>query len=81
MLTTVQKSIKIGNSWGTIIPTQFWKELGVEPGSELIFQAANRRLVVSGEDSQISSVTPEFLQSLERMHKRYGTFFRELAKK
>lgn len=81
MLTAIQKSTKIGNSWGTVIPTQFWEALGVKPGSRLVFQAADGKLVISGEGTNVSSITPEFVEMVEDVHKRYGPALAKLAKK
>ncbi len=81
MLMTTQKPTKIGNSWGTIIPSSIWKEIDAKPDGELILQVIDRRLVISGEERPMNSITPEFVEMMEEVHKRYGPALAKLAKK
>ena len=81
----LQKIIKVGNSAGIIIPKDLRKKLGMKPGSKVIVEEGPRKstLIVrkKGVGAGASSITPEFIDIIERINKRYSRAFRELAEK
>ena len=82
-----QKVIKIGNSVGVVIPQNLRNKLGVKLGSEVIVEESidkssiNIRIRKKGSKKSSSSITPNFLELVKRVNKRYGPAFRELAKR
>ncbi len=80
----IQTVFKAGNSNVVAIPRPISKELGLKKGSKVVIElAADRRSVLLrkvGSKAVASSITPEFLEVLERVNKRYGPALRKLAK-
>jgi putative addiction module antidote len=80
-----QNIVQIGNSTGIIIPKSLLKELDLELGDtvELVKDPITNSLIVEkkGAEKKYPAVTPEFLQILERINKRYGKALKSLANK
>lgn len=80
----VQTVFKAGNSDVVVIPPEVKKSAGIKTGSKVIVQLASdgKTLLVSkkGSSQKVSSVTPQFLEILERVNKRYGPALKKLAK-
>ncbi len=54
MLKLTQKSTKIGNSWGMIIPASVWKETGLKPGENLVLEVSEPgKLIILGKEEKI----------------------------
>ncbi|MBI2008778.1 hypothetical protein HYS82_03940 [Candidatus Amesbacteria bacterium] len=79
-----QTILPIGNSAGIIIPVDLRSRMGLNPGVKIFLHPSpDYKSLVLSRDShpRKSSVTPEFLQVLERVNKRYGPVFARLAKR
>lgn len=78
-----QNIIKIGNSIGVIIPkTLAGKSL--KPGDKVFMEkdsASGTFLIHKNGKGTISSITPHFLQVLERVNKQYSKAFEAIAKR
>ena len=81
----LQKVIKIGNSAGVTISQALRKKLGINPGSEVIVEegvgGSSINIRKKGSKAYSSSITPEFVEMVKRINKRYGPAFKELAKR
>ncbi len=80
-----QKIIQIGNSTGVILPKSLLEEVGLEPGAEVIIEQDpsdnSLRIVKKGAKILKSSISPKFMELLEKVNKNYGSALRELAQK
>jgi putative addiction module antidote len=80
-----QKIIQIGNSTGIILPKSLLEELNLEVGSEVIIEPDSTdnslRIVKKGSKSLKSSISPKFLDLLEKVNQNYGNALKELAQK
>lgn len=81
-----QKIIKIGNSLGVIIPQKILNKTGLKPGSPVIIEEGKIEgtLIVREKGSSeysTTSLTPEFQEAVQRVHKKYGEALKELADK
>lgn len=81
----VQKIIQIGNSTGIIIPKNLMNSLGFKPGVEVSIEedTQHKTLTVSKKGVKIArtSITPYFLNILDKVNKQYGKALKELAQK
>ena len=76
--------MQIGNSVGVIIPADIRKKAKLTKGSKINFEvSSDGKVVISkkGVEYKTSSITPEFLDIVKRVNKRYSKAFKELAKK
>lgn len=84
-MTRQQKIIQIGNSTGVILPKSLLEEIGLETGSEVIIEQDlsdnSLRIVKKGSKSLKSSISPSFVELLEKVNKNYGSALKELAQK
>ena len=79
-----QTILPIGNSAGVIIPVGLRSQFGLDPGVKIfLYPSPDNRSIILSKDtpSRKSSITPDFLQVLERVNKRYGSVFARLAKR
>jgi len=79
-----QKIIKIGNSTGVIIPKALLNQIGLETGQEVLIEqdlTTNALIIVKKGTKIKRSITPEFIDILERVNKQYGSVLRELAER
>jgi len=79
-----QKVIQIGNSTGVTIPKKILKEAGLKNGSSVYVEKdPNGKTIYITQREKLfnSSITPNFLDVLEKVNKRYGPALRKLAKK
>ena len=80
-----QKIIQIGNSTGVIIPKALLDEAGLKPGSHVIIeqdpQDGTLTIREKGKAKKKTSITPEFLDILDKVNKNYGPALKELAQK
>ncbi len=80
-----QKIIQIGNSTGVILPKVLLEEMGLEAGEEVIIEQDptdnSLRIVKKGSKSLRSSISPKFMEILEKVNKNYGSALKELAQK
>lgn len=80
----IQHIVQIGHSAGVIIPSDIRKQLGLKPGMKVSVDVSvdKRALMVTKHDvKHVSTITPHFLDVLERVNKRYGAAFAKLAHK
>lgn len=78
-----QKVIQVGNSIGVVIPQTLAKG-NLKPGDTVIVEkdpAGDRYFISKSKKGSIPSITPHFLEVLERVNKQYGPALRELAAK
>ncbi len=80
-----QKIIQIGNSTGIIIPKAILDNLGLQPGSEVSIETdmQTKSLVIQNTKNakKASSISPHFLNILEKVNNEYSEALRELAEK
>jgi putative addiction module antidote len=79
-----QKIIKIGNSTGVIIPKPLLEELDLHEGSIIMVEKGTDKQSISlSKDgpAKKSSVTPEFLERLDKLTQKYAPALKELADK
>ena len=80
-----QKIIKVGNSAAVTIPSEFLKQVGLKPGDSLFVEqdvdAGVLKLSTKNIPKSKSSVTPDFLEVVAKVTKRYDKAFRDLATK
>lgn len=78
-----QTVIPIGNSYGIIIPKQLMNQTGIKPGSVLTLQKdPNGNTVLMTQNGKIkTSITPDFLHSVDSVNKKYGKAFKDLAER
>lgn len=80
-----QKVIQIGNSTGVIIPKTLLDETGLKPGSQVTIEKdpQDGSLVIreKGKARKKITITPEFLDIIDRVNKQYGSALKELAQK
>ena len=79
-----QTVFKAGNSEVIAIPSEIRKQMNLKKGSKVVLElgADGKTLIISkaGRGKKVSSVTPEFIKTLERVNKRYGPALAKLAK-
>ena len=79
-----QTIFKAGNSEVIAIPKEIRKQMNLKKGSKVVLEVAadGKTLIVSkaGRGKKVSSVTHEFIKTLERVNKRYGPALAKLAK-
>ena len=76
--------MQIGNSVGVIIPSEVRKKAKLSKGNKVEFEVeSDGKIIVSKSGSQAkkSSITPEFLDIVNRVNKKYAKAFRQLAGK
>lgn len=78
-----QTVIKIGNSAGVTIPKNILTQLKLKPGSKVVVEPDSMGGIVVRKKGAVgkSSITPGFVDIVNRVNKRYASSFRELAKK
>lgn len=80
-----QKLVKIGNSIGVIIPQGLLKQIGLKQGSKVLIQSNpdEQTIVINTSDrpKKKHSVSPRFLEALDRVNRRYGEALKVLAEK
>ena len=80
-----QKIIQIGNSTGIIIPKALLDLLGLQTGSEVSVETDTQTnaLIIQNSETvkKISSISPHFLEVLEKVNQEYSGALRELAQK
>ena len=80
-----QTIIKIGNSSGIILPKELMAQVGLKTGSKVqLEQALNGQgfsVVKGGKNVAHSSITPYFLNIVEKVNKRYSSALKSLANK
>lgn len=72
------KLIQIGNSLGLIIPREELEANKLQKGSEVQVKINGAAVEIGGGRS---SITPEFMKTLDGVNKRYGKALKELADK
>lgn len=78
-----QVAVKIGNSTGVIIPQALSKG-NLKPGDKVNVEkdpASDTYFITKNEKDALSSITPHFLNVVERINKQYGSAFKSLAKR
>lgn len=78
-----QSIIQIGNSEGVAIPKEIRKKVGLKKGVKVDVELTHdNRVVISkaGSKKPTTSITPEFIETLKRVNKRYGLALKKLAK-
>ncbi|MBI2028991.1 hypothetical protein HYT02_01100 [Candidatus Gottesmanbacteria bacterium] len=77
-----QNIIQIGNSTGVIIPKSLLEEVGLRSGSQVViekdFTGKSLRIIKKGT-ANLSSVTPEFIETLAKIDKEYNIALKKLA--
>ncbi len=79
-----QKIIQIGNSTGIIIPKALLNQIGLETGQVVLIEqdpTTNTLIIVKKGAKTKRSVTPEFMDILDRVNKQYGSALKELAQR
>lgn len=76
-----QKVIQIGNSMGIIIPKALLDKLQIKPGNEVIIEESAESLRISKKGSRSSSITPDFMELINKVNKQYGKALKTLAEK
>lgn len=79
----LQSIIKIGNSIGVIIPKALAGK-SLKPGDKVFVEkdsASSTFLIHKNGKRTVSSITPYFLQVLDRVNKQYGKAFGAIAKR
>lgn len=78
-----QTVIQIGNSQGIVIPSQIKRQMGLKKGQKLFLEMSTDKssFIVSITERAAVSITPQFMQIVERVNKRYGKALKELAEK
>ncbi len=80
-----QKLYKNGNSVAVTIPKQYLKESNLRDGTEVHVtrdQDTGAIIVVSKRDSKPKqTITPRFLEIVEKVNKQYAHALKELAEK
>jgi putative addiction module antidote len=80
-----QKIIQVGNSTGVIIPKVLLEKAGFESGNQVVIEvdSQTKSLIISKKGTKYSksSLTPEFLDTVNRVNELYGDALKELAQK
>lgn len=77
-----QKIINIGNSAGILIPKYILNQNGLKAGDKIVLEPDlnGGAFVVSKIGKKtISSLTPKFLKTVEKVNKEYGKALAQLA--
>ena len=79
----IQTVFKAGNSEVIAVPALLRRQIGIKIGSKVVVDVTSdgKAIIVSkaGSEAKLSTVTPQFLQVLEKVNKRYGPALRKLA--
>lgn len=78
-----QKVVQIGNSIGVIIPQALAKN-NLKPGDVIRVEKdpeSDMFIIYKNKKKNISSITPHFLEVLERVNKQYGVALKEIAER
>lgn len=78
-----QTIIRIGNSEGVILPKGVRKAMGVKKGSRVDVEVTHDKKVIiskTGSKNSSSLITPEFIEILAGINRRYGPALKKLAK-
>lgn len=79
----IQTVFKAGNSEVIAVPALLRRQIGIKIGSKVVVDITSdgKAIIVSkvGSEAKLSTVTPQFLQVLEKVNKRYGPALRKLA--
>ena len=76
--------MRIGNSLGVIVPAEIRRKARMSKGSKIKFELSpDGKVVLSkiGVKYNETSITPEFLETVKRVNKRYAKALKELAGK
>jgi len=76
--------MQIGNSIGVIVPAEIRKKAKLSKGHKVEFDVDSEgRIIIYkfGKNQNKTSITPEFIEIVNRVNKRYKEAFRELAGK
>ena len=80
-----QKIIQIGNSTGVILPKVLLEKIGLKPGSKVVIEQdlTGESLTISkgGTKTNFPSITPRFIDLLEKVNTNYGNALKQLAQK
>ncbi len=78
-----QKVIKVGNSFGILLPKYIVKRLGIKLGQKLYVDVYEheKSVVLRINKNLANGITPEFIKYLEEFSNRYAPALRELAKR
>lgn len=80
-----QKIIQIGNSTGVIIPKSLLEETNMQVGEEINIEQDpsdnSLRIAKKGSKSSARSISPKFMDLLEKVNKNYGQALKKLAQK
>lgn len=79
-----QKIIQIGNSTGIILPKALLQKLGAKEGMQLTIQESpyDDSLIISKSGKKsTSSISPRFMEILEKVNRNYGAALAEIAQK
>jgi len=74
---------QIGNSEGVAIPREIREKSGLKKGVKVNIELTHdKRVVISkvGKTRQATSITPEFLEIVKGINKRYGPALKKMAK-
>lgn len=76
-----QKIIRIGNSIGITLPKKITDKLGLKPGNKVNVEKdpSGDDIIISKSGNKASSITPGFLNVLNRVNKRYQKALQKLA--
>jgi SpoVT / AbrB like domain. len=81
----IQTVFKAGNSDVVAIPPELKKKTGIKTGSNIIVDLASdgQTIVINKVENKkhSTSITPKFMEWLEKFNKEYGPALRELAKR
>lgn len=78
-----QTIIQIGNSEGLTLPKEVREVVGIKKGSKVDVEVtSDKRVVISkaGSKKSSKSITPEFIETLSGINKRYGPALKKLAR-
>jgi antitoxin MazE len=77
-----QKIIKIGNSAGVTIPYEIREQTGISLGDSVAITYNDESIVISKKESKVgSSISPHFLDVIEKVNKQYKVALKKLANK
>lgn len=78
-----QRIIQIGNSAGVILPKTVLEHLGVKPGQFVSVESDKETgsivITKEGNTKKSMTVSPHFLDILEKVNKEYGQALKKLA--
>ncbi|MDP3974385.1 MAG: AbrB/MazE/SpoVT family DNA-binding domain-containing protein [bacterium] len=77
-----QKIVQIGNSAGVVIPKSILSNAGLKVGSKVRVQKdPNGKTIIlsQGNKAVISSLSPDFVEAVKKVNKKYGEALKNLA--